>query len=273
MACDLSGYKDFLISLDASKSDQVDNGINIKASINGPVANTLVIFTGIAILNRESDNDDNLVRRGTLRVKLNFPLSSSLQFVSAASNAGLASIFNRDDDDTTYAIDCVSTQPENTDPQNPQQSELVLSAAVAIQGGQNDAGINRMAYQANVLLLDTEPDLESILVRAAGSGLPFTSLATIPDGDTWEYLLTLTGPAPGGPNDKFTITLQTSDHQHAPIDIGHLINEISGGQVSAGSGVISPVSDPNLFPIDVTITATGRMVSKTATLRVLPLTR
>ena len=273
MTCDLSGYTDFEINLDAAKPSDVDNATHIEASIDGPNANLLIIFTGIAIVNRESDNDDDLVRRGIVRVKLDFPLSPSVQFVDSATNAGLAAIFNRDDDDTTYAVDCVSTQAENTDPGNPQQRELVLTAAIALQGGENDAGISRMAYQANVLVLDIEPDLESILVREAGSGIQFAKEALVGTGRTWEYLLTLTGPAPGGPNDKFTVTLQTSDPQTAPIDILHVINELSGGQVSAGSGVTSPTFNPGPLAKDVTITATGKRASKTAILHVQPIVR
>lgn len=273
MPCDLSGYGDFQINLDASKSSDVDNATHLDVFIDGPNANRLLIFTGIAIVNRESDNDDDLVRRGVVRVRLNFPLSQVVTFVDSATNAGLAAIFNRDDDDTTYAVDCVSTEAQNTDPNNPQQKELVLTAAIAIQGGENDAGLSRMAYQANVLIMDTEPDLDSLLVREGGSGAQFAHEALVSNGKTWEYLFTLTAPAPGGPNDKFTVTLQTSDPQIAPIDLLHVINELSGGQISAGSGVTTPVNNPNLAAKDVTITATGKRVSKTAILHVLPTTR
>src|SRR5262249_20995502 len=126
MACDLSQYKDFEINLDASKD--VVNATHIEAFVEGPGdANRLLIFTGSANVNRQSDNDDDLVRRGTVRITLDFPLSAAVTFIDAATNASLGSIFNRDDDDTTYAIDCVSTEAENTDPNNPQQRELVLT--------------------------------------------------------------------------------------------------------------------------------------------------
>jgi hypothetical protein len=269
MACDLSQYTDFQINLDASK-DAV-NATHIEAFVDGPGdANRLLIFTGSANVNRESDNDDDLVRRGTVRLKLNFPLSSAITFVDAATNASLGSIFNRDDDDTTYAIDCVSPQPENTDPNNPQQSELVLTAAVAVQGGENDAGINRMAYQANVLLRDTEPELQSVLVRQAGVG-NFVPEVLLFSGDKWEYLFTLTGPVPVG--QFFTVTLQSSDPQDAPIDILHVINEVPAGQISAGSGPVDPVVNRGNLPLKVTITGTGKGVSKTAILDIATIPR
>ncbi len=265
MSCDLSQYKDFEINLDASKD--VINATHIEAFVDGPGnANRLLIFTGSANVNRKSDNDDDLVRRGAVRIKLNFPLSSAVTFIDAATNASLGSIFNRDDDDTTYAVDCVSTQAENTDPKIPQQKELVLTAAIAIQGGENDAGISRMAYQANVLLQDTEPALESLLVRRAGLG-GFLPEADLLSGEKWEYLFTLTGPVPAG--EVFPVTLQTGDPEAAPIDPLHVINQIPSGAVSAGSGPADPVRATDRVT-EVTITATGKGVSKTAKLHISP---
>jgi len=266
MACDLSQYGDFQINLDASQ-DAV-NATHLEVFADGPGgANRLLIFTGTANVNRRSDNDDDAVRRGTVRIKLNFPLSAAVTFVDSATNASLASIFNRDDDDTTYAIDCVSTQAENTDANDPQQSELVLTAAIAVQGGQNDAGINRMAYQANVLIRDTEPQLLSLLVRQTGFG-GFVPEVTLNSGNKWEYLFTLTAPMPAG--QVFTVTLETGDPAAAPIDILHVINEVPGGSISAGSGPVDPVFNDDLKPKKVTITATGKGVIKTAILDIDP---
>jgi hypothetical protein len=262
MACDLSEYKDFQINLDTSKD--VVNATHIEAFIDGPGdANRLVIFTGTANVNRDSDNDDDLVRRGVVRVSLDFPLSPAVTFVDAATNASLGSIFNRDDDDTTYAIDCVSTQAENTNSSDPQQRELVLTAAVAIQGGENDAGISRMAYQANVLLRDTAPALLSLGVRKAGVG-DFAPEAQLISGNKWEYLFTLTAQA----DQDFPVTLQTSDPRAAPIDDLHIINQVPKGQIRAGSGPVDPVVNAGGAFKEVTITATGKGVSKTAQLQI-----
>src|SRR5215471_6318662 len=121
MPCDLTDYTKDFGTLDASDGHQVANGTHIEVSVDGPDnANRLLIFTGTAIVNVISDNDDDDIRRGAVRIKLDYPLPKAVRFVQSATTATLASIFNRDDDDQLYAVDCVSTDPDDIDPNNPQ---------------------------------------------------------------------------------------------------------------------------------------------------------
>lgn len=116
-------------------------------------AERLLVFTGTAVINIGFSEDDEIVRRGVVKLNLDFEVPSLLRFVNSATTAGLGTVSNSNgaDEDTLWAVDCVSTEPE-TDPVDPAKQILVLTAGVAVQGG--DTALLRMAYQANVLVLD-----------------------------------------------------------------------------------------------------------------------
>jgi hypothetical protein len=123
----------------------------------------------------------------------------------------------------------------------------------------------RIAYQANVLVEDTTPDLDSILVRPAGSSAAFDTTTQVEIGSAWEYQLTLTGPVVGPP---ISVTLD-SDGANVPIgppgSPGQERREFQPGQES-GSWATPPTPNDaheNIY----TITAFGQRVTKTATVR------
>ena len=269
MPCDLSIYKDFEKVLDASVGNEVANAGHVEVSIDGPDgANLLHIFTGTAIIDFRP-TDDEVLRRGVVRVRLNLaPLSPAVQFVDSATNAELASIFSRDDDvDTTYAVDCVSTQPEDAiDPVTHQHQQLLtLTAALAIQGGGGTTGLSRMAYQANVRLRVSEVQLDSLLLSPKSSPPNFQPSATILSGQPWLGRVVLTGPAQG--NGVF-VGLASGDSSLASVPPSV---PVVGGQVS---GDFTAPNTQEFFVsradhIDVQITASLNAIQKTATLRLL----
>src|SRR5258707_14338913 len=107
---------DFDNILDAGNPDQVvltqvraDGSIDVaplEVSVSGPGdANRLLVFTGIALVDVKFAEDDEILRRGEVRVRLNYPLTNSVKFISSATAASLSSIFNADDEDVTFAVD------------------------------------------------------------------------------------------------------------------------------------------------------------------------
>jgi hypothetical protein len=275
---------DFVVDLDAANGDQIDSPRILDVGIQDGVqtfpvpstsesANRLMIFTGTAICSIPADGDGEL-SRGVVRVRLSFPFHKNLHFIGSATVAALADIHGDDPEEALFAVDAAKTVVGPTDGGSIRNSnlptdELYLIMDAAMMGA--DADLNRIAYQANVLVRDTEPDLDSILVRPAGLNVPFAPEAQVSSGEQWEYLLTLTGSVPGGPGDVFTVTLQSGDPQTANIDALHLINQLSGGQISASSRMNDPVDPVGQNPKTVTITATGKRVSKTAKLHIIPL--
>jgi hypothetical protein len=231
-------------------------------------ANFLLVFTGIALVNVQFSEDDELIRRGEVRVRLNFPLPANVTFISSATTAALSSIFNGDDDeDTTFAVDEVRTQPEPVDPSNPAAGlELVLTAKLAIQGG--DTGISSVSYQANVLVRNDQPDIDQVLVRPSARG-GFSSSAGVETGSRWDIEVLLTGPNPGP--GAFPYTVETSNAADVPIDVLDSIQQVPAGNLGAAKPMIAPVG---LTPgRNATITVTGRRNKRTATILIIPNTR
>ena len=93
--------------------------------------------------------------------------------------------------------------------------ELYVIVDAAVFG--DDAHLTRIAYQANVLVLDQEPDFDSLLVAVAGVDV-FSNAITLFGAQGWDYRLTLTGPAPGNAGDVVSFNLASSDSN--VIDIG-----------------------------------------------------
>jgi hypothetical protein len=264
MPCDFSNYKDFEKVVHASLADEVANAGHVEVAIDGPDgASLLHIFTGIAIIDFRP-TDDDVLRRGTVRVRLNLPpLSPSVQFVDSATNAELASIFNNDDDvDTTFAVDCVSTQPED-DPVTQEKQVLTVSAAVAIEGAGGNTGLSRMAYQANVRLRVEKVQLDSLLVSDTHPPPDFQPSARFVSGQPWLGRVVLNGPAPGL---GVFVNLASGDPSSAPVQ-GSV--PVVGGQISADFTAPNTKSFTSPVEKDVTITASLDAIQKTATLKLL----
>jgi hypothetical protein len=146
---------------------QVDN-------FNTIGANRLLVFTGIAVNSIFVGHDDN-VARGVVRVRLQFPVPKSMIFKASATLAALAGLHGEGDEDLTFSADSAVTVTDPTDggtlPQPSQplpNNELYAIIDVAYQG--DGSRLTRVSYQANVLVQDLEPDIDSILVRPAGNG-------------------------------------------------------------------------------------------------------
>jgi len=228
-------------------------------------ANRLLIFSGTAIVGKSGDRDD--VIRGVIRVRLGFPLSASVKHVGSASVAALATISGNKanvlvgaDNAETVRDPTVGGQlSRNGLPDD--ELYLIVDAAVASA----DATIQRIAYQANVLIQDTTPELDSLLVRRFPTD-PFATSTNVELGHDWEFQITLTGPVVEPPG-KFTVQLD-SDHDEVPIFF-------FGVPQTQASFTLSTDQTSAVFRAPftrgittATITAVGNRVTKTATVRV-----
>jgi hypothetical protein len=266
---------DFFKDLDASKPTEVaeaqalDVGIEDGLQTSPPPsttdsANRLLVFTGTAVCEVPADGDGEL-SRGVVRVKLNSPLPASQQFVGSASVAGLASVHGSDDTDAVFAADAVKTVHGPTDggtlPGNGlPEDDLYVIIDAATQGP--ETLLSRIAYQANVLVKDTEPDLVSILVKPEGFGV-FAPEADIASGANWDFQINLSGPVL---DPTFLVLLQSSDPNAAPVAAA---TQLTTGQTSAS--FFGGTAKTSVRPEEtVTITAVGRRGTKTATLVITP---
>jgi hypothetical protein len=261
---------DFLQDRDAGDTSQVAESRILDVGIEGGVqtspqpatsetANRLMIFTGTAICEIVADGDGEL-SRGVVRVRLNFPLSQSLHFIGSATVAALASVRGSEEAGALFAVDTAETVVGPTDggslagnglPEN----DLYVIMDAATMGA--DTLLGRIAYQANVLVKDLEPDLDSLLLRVEGSSVAFAPEITIPSGQKWDYQVTLTGPVI---DLTFLILLKSSDPTAAPIAAA---TQLSTGQTSGT--FLGGVATAQLNQT-VTITAVGKHVTKTATI-------
>jgi hypothetical protein len=262
---------DFISDLNAANSSQVTESRTLDIGIeNGEqtfpspttteTANRLMIFTGTAICEVPADGDGQL-SRGVVRVRLNFPLRETLHLVGSATVAALASVHGSDDADAVFAADAVRTVSDPTDgntiPGNGLPgNELYVIIDAATQGP--DTILSRIAYQANVLVKDLEPDLDSILVKPDGFGV-FAPEASINSGDKWDFQVALTGPVI---DPTFLILLQSSDPNSAPVAAA---TQLTTGQTSGSflGGIATSSQDTT-----VVITAIGKRVTRTAKLHI-----
>jgi hypothetical protein len=263
--------KDFLVDMDVATTDQVaaprtlevviDDGVQVFPAPDNTDqrANRLLIFTGTTVFEIDGDDDGDMTS-GVVRVRLRYRMPKSLIFIGAATVAALASFHGSDDEDVLFVADAAETivgptaNGELPDGGLP-SDELYIIIDAAVLGG--DSALHRIAYQANVLVRDMEPDLESILVRPAGSMAGFLPEIQLRPGDKWEFQITLTGPVV---DPTFLIPLGSSDKNAAPIAAA---TQLMNGQISAaffGGTVVGIVDEA------VTLTAFGRRVSRTATL-------
>jgi hypothetical protein len=110
---------------------------------------------------------------------------------------------------------------------------------------------------------DIGPDLDSILVRPSGTSIQFSPEATLNTGDKWDFQVNLTGPAV---DPTFLISLKSSDPNDAPVAAA---TQLKKGDTS-GTILGGKATNPSSGVIDVTISATGKRMTKTATLHIQP---
>ncbi len=264
---------DFINDLNSSNSDQVAesraldvgiiDGVQLAPPVNtSETANRLLIFTGTAVCELEADGDGEL-SRGVIRVRLNFPISKTLHVIGSATFAALASVHGNDDEDAVFAVDAATTVVGPTDggslPDNglpPDDLYIIMDAATM----GSESRLSRVAYQANVLVRNIEPELESLLVAPADSG-QFAPEITLQGTSKWDFKVTLTGPVVDA---TFLILLQSSDPAHVPVAAA---TQLTTGQTSGVFFGGVATGDVNTDVV-VTITAIARGVSRTAVIRI-----
>lgn len=269
---------DFLVDVDVKAPGEVNSpstlSVDIKDgmqinNLNTIGANRLLIFTGTAVNRDLIGHDDNLAR-GVFRVRLRFPVPQSVLFKASATLAALSSVHGDSDEDLTFAADAAVTVTDPTDgrtlPANGlPDHELYAIIDTAYQG--NGSRLTCISYQANVLVQDTEPDLESILLRFAGSGPFVPSLNITVDGVHpvfWDFQLSLTGPVPQDPqHPTFNVVVESSDLVNVPTAFLATISEGNASAIFPNNFVLGTC------PVEaVTLTATAASTGtiKTATL-------
>jgi len=270
--------KEFLVDLDAADPSQVATvrAVNLgvsdglqafPASAQLKSANRLLLFTGTAICSQGAHDDDNL-HRGVVRIRLNFPVAGSTSFKGSATIAALASVHGEGfQEDLTFAAENAITLTDPTDgstvdnPKGLPAGELYVLIDAAVQG--DGSVLNRIAYQANVLILDAAPDLVSILVRPSGTQVWGPTATFTQSGAAWDYQLNLSGPVPP---DKapFQVNVQSSDQLNVPLSL-----VVNVDALESSKDFLNNFMSANIPPETVTITATatkGSMRQQSATL-------
>lgn len=197
--CDLTGYSDFSLAVVDSDLAAVPNPSRIVfvLDVSSNKATMLVIFTGIAIVNIRT-TDDGIVRRGQVSIFLDFDLIGS-DLKQGSATASLCSIFNnwQSGEDVTNAVDCVSIG--STILETIQGSVVIgklvpaITAALALQGGVDKVGLNRITYEANVQVVKP---LQLLVSAGPPDPQSFGSSATITAGSSWLYQVNLPFPFP-----------------------------------------------------------------------------
>jgi hypothetical protein len=275
---------DFIFDASAARDDQVASPsvLNIgilegtqtfPAQSTDEKANRLLIFTGSIICLLGADGDGELTR-GVVRVRLHFEMPDTIHFIGSATVAALADVHGNDDNDVLFAVDTAKTivgpSDEGTIPDPTvgpplPVDELYVIIDAATMGPKSV--LNRIAYQANVLVRDTAPDLESILVRPSGSGNAFSHEASVSAG-AWDYLITFTGPIV---TQTALVAVSTSDPAHVPVGAGTLAGTtfVQLAKTQTSGAFQAPNTSGDSFPVEATITAAytrqdGGVTTKTA---------
>jgi hypothetical protein len=278
MASPHEDYRSFLIDRDADKADEVAfaegldvgivSGVQAYPPPSGAVAvgNRLLIFTGTAIFDAHGAHGN--ISRGIVRVRVRHALPKAVTLIGSATVAALASIHSTDEEDAVFAADGAETVlgptvggllPGNGLPDD----ELYVIIDAAVFG--EETNLQRIAYQANVLVLDQQPDFDSLLVAVDGTN-SFGGSITLFSQEAWDFRLTLTGPAPGGAGDVVGFNLSSSDSSVIDIGLDGLV-QIPAGATSATFRARSVGGAPGI----ATITATalfGKKASRTAQITV-----
>ncbi len=95
-------------------------------------ANRLLIFTGTALCNFSSQ-DDNIQRNGVIRIRLRFPLPGNLLFKGSATVTGLASIHGNDEQPSLFAANAALIV---TNPYGSRESKPVAATVTAASSQQ-----------------------------------------------------------------------------------------------------------------------------------------
>jgi hypothetical protein len=265
----------FLIDLDTGHTGDIADSVSLDLGILNGVqlnplatpgfktkANRLLIFTGTAVCAAAGFPDNDEIRRGVVRIRLGYHLGPTREFHGSAAFASLAFIFGEDSQDASlFAVDMASVVTKPVDGPLPQNNlpdnELYLLLDVAV--GESGSRVHRIGYQANVLVLESDPDILSIMVST--DGVLYSTSRAITPGSHWWFQIVVTGPVPQG--QTFTIGMQSSDSVDIPTSPHSFIHgdgitftyEFYGGTVAAAPR-----------PQAVTITALGKHVQKQATL-------
>jgi hypothetical protein len=175
-------------------------------------ANRLLIFTGTVAA--ELRGDDRF-KQGVIRIRLHSPLPTGVKFIGSATVACLAA-FHTDDDQVLFGVNAAETvlgpDLDGDLPDGLPPDDLYVIIDVSVQS--EDAHLDRISYQANVLVRDTNPELESILVRPHGRPVEFLPSTDVAVGEAWDYQITMTGPVL---RPTELILLSSSDPDHIPI--------------------------------------------------------
>lgn len=251
---------------------QASPGLDDSGNPTTSGANRLLIFTGTALCDFSSQ-DDNIQRDGVVRLRLRFPLPGNLLFKGSATACCLASIHGNDEQPSLFAVQAAHVVTTPTDPTNPNplpqpspplpSNELYLLVDVATQGAENGArpGISRIAYQANVLIEDTNPDLDSILVSEPGQGNFQPSVIVLVDGSGpsfFDLQVNLSGPVPQN-DPPFGVVVESDDLTNVPLAQAIAIAPQSSSTIQSNNLVLGTAPNET-----VTITATGTRAVRTA---------
>jgi hypothetical protein len=251
---------------------QVSPGLDDAGNPTTSGANRLLIFTGTALCNFSSQ-EDNVRRNGVVRIRLQFPLPGNLLFKGAATVASLASVHGNDEASSFFGANAARIVTDPKDPTNPNPlpqlsptlpaNELYLLVDVATEGVENGArpGISRIAYQANVLVQDTNPDLDSILVSPPGEGNFQPSVIVLVDGSQpsfFDLQVTLTAPVPQS-EPFFGVGVDSDDLTNVPLAQLIAVAPQTSSTIQSNNFVLGTAPNET-----VTITATGTRAIRTA---------
>jgi len=124
--------------------------------------------------------------------------------------------------------------------------------------------VNRIGYQANVLVQDTEPDLDSILLSLAGQGEFLPELTVSVTGGSgfilFDLKVTLTGPVPQGNNPFFGVVLESDHLQDVPVAQLLVVNQGDFSALLQNNIIFNTAPNET-----VTITATNPKTNTTRT--------
>jgi len=267
-------------TLDAGIVDalQIFPGIDDAGNPTSAGANRLLIFSGTALCDFSSQID-NILRRGVVRVRLRFPLPGNLLFKGSATVVALSSIHGNDEQPSTFRSNAARVVTDPTDPANPNPlpqpagqnlpgGELYLLIDVVARGAENGArpGISSIAYQANVLVQDTEPDLDSISFSLPGQGNFVRSLSLLVNGvdlTLFDMKVALSGPVAANAS-PFAVVVESDDLQNVGIAQAVVILPQTSFTIVSNLAVLGTAPSET-----VTVTGTGTRAVRTGTLNII----
>jgi hypothetical protein len=222
----------------------------------------LLIFTGIAASRWDSDGD---LKPLTVIVKLGAILPETPKKTDWAATVGLSNITNKDDSDFLFALNSISLD------RDAKTDELELVVDIAVQGDGGVATLNSFTFQVTVLTEPPKIELDSLLLSDV-RGLSFGPSVLIETGQQWLGQVSLKEPAPG----NVDVFLFSGKPSVAPLrmpgDPAVSSVTIKKGDVLSPIFTAAPTFNQTNSQIDVTISAALVAGSKTAVVKVLPVT-